>query len=137
MVTHELVIDTSVAFKWFVAYGEGGLGEAGQLLAAHRAGEVVLIAPSTMPVEIANTLRYLVTPDDAHALLSSLEAFRVDLVDTSYDLVRKALGWAAGTGISVYDALFLALAEERWCPLVTADRKAFASVATPVEIRLV
>ena len=136
MVTHELVIDTSVAFKWFVAYGEGGLGEAGQLLAAHRAGEVVLIAPSTMPVEIANTLCYLVTPDDARALLSSLEAFHVDLVDTSYDLVERAMGRAAGTGMSVHDALFLALAEERRCPLVTADRKAFERVATPVEIRL-
>jgi predicted nucleic acid-binding protein len=39
--------------------------------------------------------------------------------------------------MSIYDALFLALAEELDCPLITADRKAFADIDTPVEIRLI
>ena len=137
MVTSQVVIDTSVAFKWFVAFGEGGPDEAARLLEAHRAGEVMLIAPSTMPVEVANTLRYIVAPEDAQALLSTLEAFHVCLVDLTYDLVQKALPRAAETGMSVYDALFLALAEERNCPLVTADRKGFGRAATPIEVRLV
>lgn len=137
MVTPEIVVDTSVAFKWFVAFGESGLGEAAQLLTAHQRGEVVLIAPSTLPVEIANTLRYIVAPEDARALLADFEAFHVDLVEITYDLVQKATSRAAQTGIGVYDALFLALAEEHDCPLATADRKAFADAATAIEIRLV
>ena len=34
-------------------------------------------------------------------------------------------------------ALFLALAEQLDCPLVTADRKAFTGIDSPVEIRLI
>jgi len=137
MVTQELVVDTSVAFKWFIGYGETSLDEAAALLLAHRRGEVALIAPSTIALEVANTLRYTL-PDTNEALgfLADLESIRLELIDASPSLVRRATARAIETGMSVYDALFLALAEERLCPLVTADRKAFATVETPIEIRL-
>ena len=137
MVTPEIVVDTSVAFKWFVGYGETGLEEAGALLLAHRRGEVELIAPSTLTVEIANTLRYLLPhAKDALDFLTELEATHLGLYAPTPDLVRRATERAIEAGVAVYDALFLALAEEHDCPLVTADRKAFEGAKTPIEIRL-
>ncbi len=136
-MSKELVIDTSVAFKWFVALGEDGLDEAAALLRAHKDGDLRLIAPATIRVELANTLRYLLSPDDASALLDDFERIQLGLADISADLVRQAVQRAGQTGMGVYDALFLSLAEHRRCPLATADRKAFASIETPIEVRLI
>ena len=137
MVAPRLVVDTSVAFKWFVAYGEQSLDEAVELLEAHRNDEVTLMAPSTVLVEIANTLRYLVPdPREALGFLGDFEAMHIVLFDPTPQRVRRAALRASETGMGVYDALFLALAEELECPLVSADRKAFSDVETSVEIRV-
>lgn len=132
-----LVIDTSVVFKWFVAYGEGGLDTAAQLLRAHRDGAVLLVAPSTMPVEVANTLCHSVpSPADAAAIFESLGLIGISIVEPSHDSVLSALRRARETGLTVYDALFLQLAEALECPLATADR-AFVAVDTPIQVMLV
>jgi predicted nucleic acid-binding protein len=137
MVAPQVVIDTSVAFKLFVGYGETGLDQAAALLRAHREKELSLIAPATLPIEIANSLRYLL-PDreDVLGFLADLESLHIELFATDFDLVNRAATRALETEMGVYDALFLALAEERGCPLVTADRKAFRAVESPIEIRI-
>jgi len=138
MVTSEVVIDTSVAFKWFVAYGETGLAEAGRLLRSHQRGEITLIAPSIIVVELANTLRYL-TPsaEDALGFIDDFDTAGVHLFDTTPDLVRNATVRASESGIGVYDALFLALAEQRRCMLASADRKAFGDIKTGIDVLIV
>lgn len=137
MVAPEVVIDTSVAFKLFVGYGETGLDQAAALLSAHREKELRLIAPATLPIEIANSLRYLLPdPKDVLGFLSDLKSLHIVLFATDFELVRRAAVRALETDMGVYDALFLALAEERQCPLVTADRKAFGAVKSPIEIRV-
>jgi predicted nucleic acid-binding protein len=137
MVTPEVVIDTSVAFKLFVGFGETGLDQAAALLRAHREEELRLIAPATLPIEVANSLRYLLPDqDDVLGFLSDLESLHIGLFATGFDLVNRAAIRALETEMGVYDALFLALAEERGCPLVTADRKAFGAVRSRIEIRI-
>lgn len=138
MVAPEIAVDTSVVFKWFVAYGENGLNEAAELLQRQRSGAISLIAPSHITVEIANTLRYVTpSPSDAISYLEDFEAVGIRLFDTTPSLVRLAIKRASQTGMGVYDALFLALAEERGCPLVSADRKAFAGIESAIEVHLI
>jgi predicted nucleic acid-binding protein len=137
MVARRLVVDTSVAFKWFVAYGERSPGEAVELLEAHRNAELTLMAPSTVLVEIANTLRYLIPdPQETLGFLRDFEAMHIVFFEPTPGRVRHAALRASETGMGVYDALFLSLAEELECPLVSADRGAFTDVETSVEIRL-
>lgn len=134
-----VVVDSSVAYKWLCPCDEGALSEAHALLARHRAGDIALVAPQTLHVELANALRCSkwLEPHDALALIAELDAFRIQLAETDSRALERATEIAYAWSISVYDALFLGLAEELGCPLVTADRKAFAKVSMPIEIRLI
>lgn len=131
-----VVIDTSVVFKWFVAFGEEGLDDAARLLRAHQHGSISLVAPSTMPVEVANTLRYAVpSSEDAVALFGDFGLIDITLVEPTHQSLLAAMRRADETDLTVYDALFLQLAEQLECPLATADR-AFAAVETPIEVMI-
>jgi predicted nucleic acid-binding protein len=132
-VNDYVVIDTSIAFKWFVAWGEDSLDEAASYLRDHRSGARTIAAPSIMPVEMANVLRYAVpAAHDAVELLGALEDVHLHLFDATLERLTRATLRAAETGLTVYDALFLSLAEELECPLVSADRAALSRIEASV-----
>ena len=133
-----VVVDTSVAFKWLVSTDEASVKDAQRLLDESLAGRCSLAAPSTLPIELANALRYSrrLEPEQTLTLIEQVALMGVELFTTSAARVRDATELSYRHDISVYDALFLQLARELGCPLVTADRRAFAAINTSVEIRL-
>jgi predicted nucleic acid-binding protein len=136
-MTARLVIDSCIAFKWFWQMNERGVSDAFALLADAAAGSVILTAPSSLTIELANALRYSALPETA--VLEAIETFEiahVELFEVTAERLHTAAALAYRHGISVYDALFLQLAEELDCPLVTADRRAFEGIDTQVEVRL-
>lgn len=133
-----VVVDSSVAFKWLSPHGESGLERAVELLLSHRAGELALMAPAFLQIELASSLRHsrYLDRDETIALVSALDELDIGLIESTPTRLVAATDLSYRHGTSVYDALFLALAEELDCPLVTADRKAFAGIDSQVEIRL-
>jgi predicted nucleic acid-binding protein len=132
------VVDSSVAFKWLCPHDEYGVAEAAHLLDDHRAGDVVLTAPGAFLVELANAVRcsHHFTPEETLITIEELGSLAIDVAEATAERLAAAAGLSYRHRISLYDALFLQLAQELDCPLVTADRRAFAGIDAPVEIRL-
>lgn len=138
-MNNRVVIDTSVMLKWLLAYGETGLDEAWGYLRQHQQGTVTLIAPDVAAIEMANLLSYTgIEADDARALAAESQRAHVVMFDATPERIQNALGHAYAYRMTVYDALFLSLAQEFECPLVTADRRAFGAVPKNIaEVRLI
>jgi predicted nucleic acid-binding protein len=90
-----------------------------------------------MPIEIANALRYSGLPAErVSEIIDLVGAAAIHLFHPSTETLLRATHLAFTHGMSVYDALFLELAERLQCPLYTSDRRAFTNLDTPVDIRL-
>jgi predicted nucleic acid-binding protein len=118
-----VVADSSVAFKWLQPEGEAGHEEALDLLEKHRAGEIVLTAPTLLRLEVANGYwRRRATAADLVLITRVLEGLSIRWVELSAALVEDAARIAAEHRLTVYDATFVALALLFDAELVTDDR---------------
>jgi len=121
-----LVVDASVAVKWFVPEVHG--------IAAQRLIDPrhQLFAPDLLWPEFGNILwkkqlRRQISPQAARRILIDFRSYRVGIFP-SEPLVVAALEIAQRIGRTVYDSLYLALAERLRCRVVTADEKLFNAV---------
>ena len=120
-MSHPLVVDASVAFKWFIA--EEGQEDALSLLGLSRR----LIAPELLLAEVADIAwkaraQGRITPVQARDLLGRVEEPFDEIVS-----MRPLFGLAHELGAAfhrpIYDFVYVVLAEDRDGVLVTADAK--------------
>ena len=116
-------IDTSALVKYVLPEQDSSVAE--KLVAFHRAGVVNLIAPEYVLVESANVLwkqlqRRNLRADEAVASFRALRVLGIRLVPNA-ELLEDALTLATDHGVTVYDALFCALAVRESVPLITSD----------------
>ncbi|HEY0139681.1 MAG TPA: type II toxin-antitoxin system VapC family toxin [Thermoanaerobaculia bacterium] len=121
-----LVVDTSVAIKWFVP--EVHSEAAVRVLDT---GDT-LIAPDLIVAEVGNTLwkkigRGEISRDEGVQILAAFEGIGVELYPSAV-LSHSALELACELQCTVYDALYLALAVARDCKVITADRRFYDAV---------
>jgi predicted nucleic acid-binding protein len=120
-----IVVDSSVAAKWLVP--EDGSDLAEQLLK----GSNQVIAPELLLVELGNFLWKAVRLGKIalEAALTSLPRVEaaVSLV-SSTRFCPRALQLAHELAHPIYDCLYLAVAEEARCKLVTADMRVLRAV---------
>lgn len=124
------VIDTSVAIKTVIA--EPDSAKAIQLRDNYNNAVHDLIAPDLYPTEICNVLMMAertgkIRTGEAAALLADFILDLPALID-AVPLLPRALEIAQKYRQSVYDCLYIALAEREACELVTADDKLIKAV---------
>ncbi len=124
-----VVIDASVAVKWFIldSDAERDLAQATALLRSLRAGEMAALQP---PHWIAETLAVVarIRPrrtDAAITILGSVAA----AIDPGAAVYKRAAEIAKSTKTHLFDALYHAVALERGATLVTADERYFDKAA--------
>lgn len=119
----EVICDASVVLKWFHAEGEEEVGDSRTLLDLQTAGAITLSVLDLTAYEVGNALvRGIGAPDAAaQTALEALALICRRLTLTTADFV-DALALAERHGLTVYDAAYAAVAQNRGARLVTLDR---------------
>ncbi len=130
-----LVIDSSVAYKWFNDTDERHVEYALELLSAHSRGDLLLAAPPHMPTEVLNGLRYAdLDAETLHTAIEGLFETEILTVPLDAELMKTALDLALAYDLTLHDAAFPALAIKLDCELVTADRAHARVTECPVRL---
>jgi predicted nucleic acid-binding protein len=121
-----LVVDASVAIKWFLP--EIHSQEASLVLKSNRE----LLAPDLIWAEFGSTLRKKVrhkevTAHEAQGILKDFMRFPLQTFSSKL-LLNSAWQLSYESGATIYDSLYLALANNRDCSVVTADKKFYDSI---------
>ncbi len=115
------VVDASVVAKWFF------LDEYSEACCQLISVEYQLLAPDLVWSEVGNVVwkrfrRGEITTEEATQLVADFLRMPLEAV-SSHDLLGSAIEIALATEITVYDAMYLALAISRGCQVVTANEK--------------
>jgi predicted nucleic acid-binding protein len=130
-----IVVDASIAVKWFLP--EVGSDAASALLMAD---DVELVGPDLLAIEVCATLvrgANMVKANRADAakklakFKSMLDMGAVNLIRSPPELMHQAASRAIDIGHPLKDCIYLALAMELECELVTCDAR-FAEKAKGV-----
>ena len=116
-----LVVDASIALKWF--FDEGDRAEARSLLTSG----ADLLSPALVQAEVANALwkkrrTGAVTVEDAIDICAQLPGFFQRLLPVE-PLLPFAVELSFRLDHAIYDCIYLGLARELDCPFLTADSR--------------
>ena len=119
-----LIVDASVAVKWFAA--EEGSARAEALLEGEE-----LIAPDLIVAEVGNAMwkkfrKHWLTQAQVAASMEQLPKCFSRMIPT-VDLAPRAMELALLQDHPIYDCFYLALAERERLPMVTADERLLAA----------
>ena len=115
-----LVLDASAVVKWFVEEEESN--EMRKIRDLYLKGKVTVYVPSLLFIEFANALRSVkgLTLTDVVNAVKALNLLRLNVV-SDLDILDRAVELAFKTGITVYDAIYVALAKITNSKLITYD----------------
>lgn len=120
-----LVVDASVAVKWLIP--EEYSQQALKLLKMLAEGVTELHAPLILKYEVYNALRTyvsrkIITAENAHRLSRIFSQIELRYHEPSWNVLQVSLKQAIEYGITVYDAIYITLAQELDATLITADK---------------
>lgn len=124
-----IVIDASVALKWFVP-GEPVTAEATQVLDEISADPSPYAVPELFMNELLGVLSRLpgATTEQVRAAIGLVESLGLARIGNGHDVLAEAAELACDWGLSGYDAVYLAVAALTDGYWLTADARAARKV---------
>ena len=135
-----LVLDVSVAVKWVLPLsGEPLTTEALELLDRFAKRKVDFLVPDLFWVELGNVLWKAArtsrcAPQDAEAALLALRSRNLPTI-SSDGLLEQALSIALTFDRTMYDSIYVALAVQSHCDLITADERLANALAAHLPVK--
>lgn len=126
-----IVIDASVALKWYLADEEHSQKALG-LLDKYISNELDMLAPSLLEYEVINGLviakkRGRIQEDKILMAIDGFISLELKLINLSF-CYPKVIHYCKASNRSAYDASYLAMADKEKIPLITADKELFNAV---------
>jgi len=120
---NKLVVDNSVLLKLFVK--EEGREKVKKIIDLVSEGEIELFCPEFLLVELINVLKLVkkLTREKISGMLSELLTKGIMIEPFDYSFWPDLLDLTEEYNLTAYDALYLWLAKEEKCKLLTADKK--------------
>jgi predicted nucleic acid-binding protein len=117
----ETVLDASVVLKWFHTDGERHVKQARRLRTQFQAGELRVVAPSLLWLELLNVAgrRWGWSEGQLDALAATLPDLGFDMHEPELPDVAR---WVA-RGLTAYDAAYIAVAEAAGIKVITDDEE--------------
>lgn len=123
-MVRRIVVDASVVVKWYLI--EEWREESILLRDDYIEGKVELIAPSIMPFEVLNAIRYSrreIPVKTLEDIAESLSLYNIKLYHLIRDYAKNVSRISLEYNITIYDASYVALAIQEKTLLYTADNK--------------
>lgn len=123
MVADRVVVDASVAIAYLL--DEVGTSAARAAVTSWTAAATELLVPSHFWIEVTHVLlgRRRIPPDEVIADLVDLDGLNVQTIEVDRPLLLLAMDRMVRSGLSAYDATYLALALSTGSRLATLDRR--------------
>ncbi|MFW9903203.1 MAG: type II toxin-antitoxin system VapC family toxin [Candidatus Thorarchaeota archaeon] len=122
-----LVVDASVALKWFVDEIDT---EKALEVREHLKKEATPIVPALFFYEIANVLRY--KPEfgskDVKKIIKTLNDFQFRIEPFEEKIANLTIDLAYQYGITIYDASYIAIGRRNQIKVITADERVYSKL---------
>ena len=121
MEKQKKVIDSSVIVKWYAK--EEDFEKAIKLKEEYLSEKIILIAPSLVMIEVLNAMKYKKENNiPLEKINNSLWEMQLNIEGINESTLNKTSEIALKYNISIYDALYVTIAQLHGCPLITADK---------------
>lgn len=132
----EYVVDSSVVVKWFIT--EPGSEQALRLRDAFATGRVSLVAPTLLFYEVMNAIRFSGVFDAEELVLASrsLSKYEFEIWRPKGRLLELSAQLSVEENVTVYDAVYVALAKRIGSRLFTEDKELlskFPGLTLPID----
>lgn len=130
MNPNKIVVDSSVAIKWFIPQNYSL--EANKILSAYEVNKLTLIAPDLIYAEIGNIVWKIqrfqgLNQEYAQNIIDLFQKIQINIISTD-ELLRDAYDFAVKYQRSVYDSLYIVLSLRENCRFVSADEKLYNAI---------
>jgi predicted nucleic acid-binding protein len=123
-----IVLDASVVIKWFKDEDEEFVDSALSIQENKRLGNVELIVPDLLFLEVLNTflIKTGFTQEDLVSIKESLIKMNMKIIYPGSKLLGETINIAAKNSLTFYDALYIATADASDAVLYTEDMEIFS-----------
>ncbi|MCK4931004.1 MAG: type II toxin-antitoxin system VapC family toxin [Candidatus Aminicenantes bacterium] len=133
---NRIVIDASVVLKWYLSDEKHGY-TALQILDKYVSYEIEILAPSLLEYEVLNGLfiarkRGRIQEEMVVTAVEGFLSLEIQQKDISF-FYPEVLHFSESYNLSIYDASYLAVANEEGALLVTADKNLYNKVKTDLK----
>lgn len=127
-----IVVDACVAIKWFIE--EEDTPKAVCIQRKLLEGELTVIVPDLLFYEVINILKLKAVAelDEVVSALRILFELNLRVVPANREHLELAIYLSDKFNITIYDAIYVAIANDFNCPLITADKELIKKVKLPV-----